>query len=305
MGPHILKANQFSRSHLEELFEEAIKMKKVASRGGDDILRRKIVATLFYEPSTRTRLSFESAALRLGARVISTENAREFSSAIKGESIEDTIRVVEGYADAIILRHHEEGAAQRAATVSSVPIINAGDGSGEHPTQALLDLFTIQIEVGKIDGVKIAFMGDLANGRTARSLAMILSKFKNPELFFVAPKELQMRDDVKNFLRKNNIAFEETSSLAEIIQGIDVIYQTRLQKERLGKDAEDMSKAYKKFVVDNRVMEINKNVIILHPLPRNDEITTEVDSNPRAAYFRQAHNGLFIRMALLKMLLSP
>lgn len=259
-----------------------------------------IIATLFYEPSTRTRLSFESAAQRLGYGVISTENANEFSSAIKGETIEDTIRTVSAYADAIILRHKETGAAEAAAAISTVPIINAGDGKGEHPTQALLDLYTIQREKGRTSKLRIVIGGDLAHGRTARSLAQLLSLYDDNHITFVATPELQIGKDIKDYLDKNGTVWVETDNINQAVADADVVYWTRLQKERFGDQSLEC-----KFVIDETVLNaMSRSAIIMHPLPRVGEITCEVDSDPRAAYFRQVENGLYIRMALLEYVLT-
>jgi aspartate carbamoyltransferase catalytic subunit len=262
------------------------------------------MAALFYEPSTRTRLSFEAAMLRLGGQTMGTDNAREFSSAAKGETLEDTIRIVSGYADVIVLRHNEEGAAKRAAAMSTVPIINAGDGPGQHPTQALLDLYTIREELHRIDGTRIAMVGDLANGRTVRSLTYLLSKFRDIKIWFVAPPPVAMRDDLKAHLTEHNIPWIETEDLDSVLPEVDVVYQTRIQKERFADPAayEAVKGIYK---IDNRTLDLmRKYAIVMHPLPRVDEIAPEVDSDPRAAYFRQAHNGVHIRMALLDRLLG-
>jgi aspartate carbamoyltransferase catalytic subunit len=301
---HVVKAQQFDRDLLDDIFSVAADMEKVVEKGGTDILRDHIMATIFYEPSTRTRLSFESAMRRLGGNVITTENAREFSSAAKGETLEDTIRIVDNYADVIVLRHYESGAAERAANVSSVPVINAGDGPGQHPTQSLLDLYTIQKELGRIDGISICMVGDLANGRTVRSLSYLLTKYKDVKIYFVAPEVVRMKDDIKEHLAEHNVSFSEETDLMAVAAGVDVIYQTRIQKERFGDRTADYEKARGKYIVDNELMRVmRKDTILMHPLPRVDEIAPEVDNDPRAAYFRQAQNGLYIRMALLKMVL--
>jgi aspartate carbamoyltransferase catalytic subunit len=280
-------------------------MEEVVSRYGSSILNHRIMASLFYEPSTRTRLSFESAMFRLGGDVITTESAREFSSAAKGETLEDTIRIIEGYSDVIVMRHYESGAARRAANVSSVPIINAGDGPGQHPTQALLDLYTIQKEIGRLDGFKIAMVGDLANGRTTRSLAYLLSKYEDVQVYFVAPSVVKMKDDIKAHLDENAVKWEEVEDLIAVAREVDVVYQTRIQKERFGDRIEDYEQARGKYVIDDAVMAaLPEKSVVMHPLPRVDEIAPEVDSDPRAAYFRQAQNGLYIRMALLRMVLE-
>ena len=271
----------------------------------EPVLNGKILATLFYEPSTRTRLSFESAMLKLGGSVLSTENAKEFSSAIKGESVEDTTRIVSSYADCIVIRHYEEGTAERAARISNVPIINAGDGKGQHPTQALLDLYTIYREFKKVEGIKIAMVGDLASGRTVRSLCYLLGKFKNNEIIFVSPDNLRIAQDIKDYLTKHDVKFREESNLEKILPEIDVIYMTRLQKERIS--PEDYEKAKGKYVLNMANLGLlKKNSRVMHPLPKIDEINIPIEieeTDDRIAYFRQAENGLYIRMALLLHLL--
>jgi aspartate carbamoyltransferase catalytic subunit len=300
---HVIESQQFSRSMLDELFALTEEIKSEPHRYSGR-LNGRVMAALFYEPSTRTRLSFEAAMLRLGGSTMGTDNAREFSSTAKGETLEDTIRIVSGYADVIVLRHNEEGAAKRAAGVSAVPIINAGDGPGQHPTQALLDLYTIRQELGRIDGIRVAMVGDLANGRTVRSLTYLLSKFKDIRVWFVAPPQVAMREDLKAHLTENNVPWIETEDLDAVLPEVDVVYQTRIQKERFTDQ-----KAYLAvkgiYRIDNRSLGLmRKYAIVMHPLPRVDEIAPEVDADPRAAYFRQAHNGLHIRMALLNLLLS-
>lgn len=297
---HVIESQQFNRKTIELLFKAADSLLKSEK----DPLRGKIMASLFYEPSTRTRFSFESAMLRLGGEVISTENASEFSSAAKGETLEDTIRVISQYADIIILRYPEKGASKRAAAVSEVPIINAGDGAGQHPTQALLDLYTIQKELGRIDGVHIALVGDLKNGRTVRSLAYLLGKYKSISITFISPKPLQIGFEIKEYLDRHNVTWEEQENWGGILKNVDVIYQTRIQKERFRK-AGDYKKFKGKYILTSKeVKQMKKNSIVMHPLPRVDEIATEVDASPKAAYFRQAKHGLLIRMALLQFLLK-
>jgi len=264
------------------------------------ILAGKIMASLFYEESTRTRFSFESAMHKLGGAVISTENAKQFSSVSKGETLEDTIRILNGYADVIVMRHYEAGSAKRAADVSRVPLINAGDGTGQHPTQAFLDLYTIQKELGDIDGLSIAVVGDLANGRTVRSLCYLLSKYRNIRVYMVAPDVVRMREDIKGYLTRNDVAFSEEDDLEEVVSHVDVVYQTRIQKERFGDREEDYEKARGVYVVNEAILKrLKRNAIVMHPLPRVDEIDPAIDDDPRAAYFRQAQNGLYVRMALL------
>lgn len=300
---HVVESQQFSRSLLEELFARSEEMKREPHRFMGR-LAGQVMAALFYEPSTRTRLSFEAAMIRLGGQAMGTDNAREFSSAAKGETLEDSIRIVSGYSDVIVLRHNEEGAARRAAAVSEVPVINAGDGPGQHPTQALLDLYTINDELGKIDGVSVAMVGDLANGRTVRSLTYLLSKFKDIKVWFVSPPAVAMRADLKAHLDEHRVPWTETDDLDSVLQEVDVVYMTRIQKERFTDPAayEAVKGAYR---IDKRSMsQMRKYAILMHPLPRVDEISPEVDDDPRAAYFRQARNGLHIRMALLDKLLS-
>ncbi len=302
---HVLEAQQFDRDSLTEIFAVTKEMEEVVSRYGSSILNRRIMASLFYEPSTRTRLSFESAMQRLGGQIITTESAQEFSSAAKGETLEDTIRIVEGYSDVIVLRHSEGGSARRAADVASVPIINAGDGPGQHPTQALLDVYTIKKEVGKLDGIRVGMVGDLANGRTVRSLAYLLTKYSDIKLYFVAPPVVRMKDDIKEYLGRNGVTFEEESDLLKVAREVDVLYQTRIQRERFGDRTEDYEKARGRYVINAEVMEaLSNDAVIMHPLPRVDEIDPVIDADPRSAYFRQAHNGLYIRMALLRMVLE-
>ena len=300
---HVVESQQFSRALLEELFARADEMKREPHRFIGR-LAGQVMAALFYEPSTRTRLSFEAAMLRLGGTTMGTDNAREFSSAAKGETLEDTIRIVSGYADVIVIRHNEEGAARRAAAVSSVPIINAGDGPGQHPTQALLDLYTIRDELNRIDGVRVAMVGDLANGRTVRSLTYLLSKFMDIKVWFVAPPQVAMGEELKTHLDENGVPWVETQDLNAALPEVDVVYMTRIQKERFA-DPEAYNAVKGVYRMDREAAALmRKYAILMHPLPRVDEIAPEVDDDPRAAYFRQARNGLHVRMALLDRLLS-
>jgi aspartate carbamoyltransferase catalytic subunit len=302
---HVIEAQQFDLPTLTRLFEVAEEMERVVARGGMTDYQNRIMATLFYEPSTRTRFSFETAMHRLGGHVISTENAAEFSSVAKGETLEDTIRILNGYADVIVIRHKEVGSAKRAAGVSRVPVINAGDGAGQHPTQALLDLYTIRKEVGAIDGLRIAMVGDLAQGRTVRSLAYLLSKFQDVKIYFVAPPLLKMKEDILAHLRERNVWWTEETALDRVLPEVDVIYQTRVQKERFGDRLADYEQCRGVYIISTESLRLMKQkAIILHPLPRLEEITMEVDADPRAAYFRQAQNGLYVRMALLTMVLG-
>lgn len=295
---HVIESQQFDRGLLFSLFEHA---EALRSGGGMGLLQGEILATLFYEPSTRTRLSFEAAMHRLGGMVISTENARDFSSAIKGESIEDTVRVVGAYADAIVIRHHEEGTAKRAALVSPVPIINAGDGAGQHPTQALLDVYTIWRERGTVEGLTIAFVGDLKYGRTVRSLCYLLGKFKGVQVVFIAPPELAINEDIKDYLRRHGVAFEEQTDLNECLPRVDAVYMTRIQKERMPEEEYAAAKNLYRITPDNLAL-MRPDARLLHPLPHVDEIALPVEveqTDKRVAYFRQAENGLYVRMALL------
>jgi aspartate carbamoyltransferase catalytic subunit len=300
---HVIESQQFSRELLDDIFQRADEMRDDPHRAAGR-LQGRIMAALFYEPSTRTRLSFESAMLRLGGRTMGTDNAKEFSSAAKGETLEDTIRIVAGYADAIVLRHPEEGAAKRAAAVSDVPVINAGDGKGQHPTQALLDVYTIRDELGRLDGVKVAMVGDLANGRTVRSLAYLLSRYRDVRITFVAPPQVAMGADIKQHLDERGVAWQEADALDDVLPEVDVVYQTRIQKERFEDPAlyEMVRGTY--LIGPAEMGRMRSDAILMHPLPRVDEISPAIDADPRAAYFRQARNGVQIRMALLDLVLS-
>ncbi|MBI2635506.1 MAG: aspartate carbamoyltransferase [Parcubacteria group bacterium] len=301
---HILSTQQFlNKRVLVDIFRRADKFEKADLKGKTPkLLQNKILSCVFYEPSTRTRFSFESAMLKLGGQVISTESAEHFSSAIKGETLEDSVRIIAGYSDMIVLRHHESEAAERAAKVSSVPIINAGDGDGEHPTQALLDLYTIKKELGSIDNLKIGMVGDLLYGRTIHSLIYLLSICNNVEIFLVAPRELRLPQKYKSFLNSRKIKFSESDNLESILPKINVLYMTRIQKERFS-SARLYERVKNSFVLNKKMLsKLNKRAVIMHPLPRVNEISREVDDDKRAAYFRQARNGLYIRMALLNLL---
>jgi aspartate carbamoyltransferase catalytic subunit len=304
---HVYESQQFDLELLDILFSVTDEMKKDLSakpRRYSEALKGQVMASLFYEPSTRTRFSFESAMARLGGTVLTTENAKEFSSAAKGETLYDSTRVMCGYADLIVMRHNEPGSAKRAAEASSVPVLNAGDGSGQHPTQALLDLYTIKDSFPAIDGLSIAMVGDLKYGRTVRSLSYLLTKYENITIYFVSPPVCKMDDDLKNYLTTNNVKWEEEDSLEKILPLVDCVYMTRVQKERFH-DLEDYKRAAGKYILDTEKVKLMKEEsIIMHPLPRVDEIAREVDEDPRAQYFEQAENGLYIRMALLFLLLG-
>jgi aspartate carbamoyltransferase catalytic subunit len=303
---HVIEAQQFDRQLLEIVFDVADDMK--ASIVGDNQYARElehcIMASLFYEPSTRTRFSFESAMNRLGGKILTTESAREFSSAAKGESLYDTVRIMSGYADVIVMRHHEAGSAKKAAAAADIPVINAGDGAGQHPTQALLDMYTIEDNFSSIDGLEIAMVGDLRYGRTVRSLAYLLTKYNNIRLHFVSPAVCRMENDIKEFLDRMNILWVEEDDLENVLPQVDCVYMTRVQKERF-QNPEDYKVAAGKYVLNlEKAQLMNPNAIIMHPLPRVDEIPPEVDNDPRARYFQQAKNGLYVRMALLYLLLK-
>jgi len=305
---HIIESQQFNRDWLErELFPLTKQMENIAKEGGSNSLSEKKMITFFYEPSTRTRASFEIAMNMLGGKVVfSTENARQFSSVAKGETIEDTIRILCNYKpDVIVIRADEQEMVKRAAQFSSVPIINAGDGTGQHPTQALLDIYTIQKEIGRINGTTIAMVGDLTRGRTVRSLSYLYAKFPDVKIYFVAPPTLKIKEDIKEYLKKHNVWFQEEDDLKKVAPLVDVIYQTRIQKERTSslEGTEELIKG--SYIINQEIMNLmKKDAIVMHPLPRVDEISSEVDIDHRAAYFRQAENGLYIRMALLQMLLG-
>lgn len=297
---HVVESQQFTVPLLMELFDRARLMERIVARGGTLDYQNRILASLFYQPSTRTRFSFEAAMHRLGGRVLSTEHARAFSSEIESEQVEDSIRIIGSYSDVIVIRHHEEGGASRAAAVSPVPVINAGDGDGgQHPTQALLDLFTIYHE-RPIEGLSVAFIGELDRGRTVRSLAYLLAKFDRVKIYFVSPPEMQMKPDILQYLDRHNVRYELESDVDRVVGEVDVVYQTRIRPDRVSNAASRM-----RYAIDSSVLgKLKSNAMILHPLPRTVELDKTVDSDPRAFYFKQAANGLCVRMALLTMLLD-
>jgi len=299
-GRDIISIKDFDRKEIDYILDIAGAMEPVA-RSGSTMLKGKILATLFYEPSTRTRLSFESAMHRLGGTAIGFAEA-EIASVRKGENLADTMRVVENYADIIALRHPLEGAARLAAEFANAPIINAGSGAEEHPTQALLDLYTMKKEMGRIDGLNIALVGDLRFGRTVHSLAYALSHY-DVRLFFVSPELLRMRSEVLDTISER-IKVEETTNLDEALRKLDVLYVTRIQKERFP-DAAEYAKVKGSYKIDAGMLkDAKKDMIVLHPLPRVDEISSEVDSTPHARYFQQVWNGIVTRMALLALILG-
>ena len=303
---HILSASQFLDARLLELiFSKATIYKKaVLEKQKLDILSGSILATLFFEPSTRTRLSFEAAMIRLGGQVISCENACANSSAKKGESVSDTARMISSYADVLVMRHTKDGAALEASKYSSIPVINAGDGSGEHPTQALLDVFTIGEKFGDLKNLKICLIGDLLYGRTVHSLSQILASFQGVELYFISPEKLKLPQKFKELLQTQNVKIVESDDLNQVISQIDVLYVTRIQKERF-ENLQEYENLKQSFRINAQTLEkMKKDSIILHPLPRLSEISIDVDSDPRSKYFEQARNGLFVRMALLELVLK-
>ncbi len=297
---HVTESQQFTVPLLMELFQRSRGMERIVSRGGTLEYQNKILTSLFYQASTRTRFCFEAAMYRLGGKVLSTEQASAFSSEVSGEQIEDSIRILANYSDVIVVRHSQAGGAQRAAQVSSVPIINAGDGEGgQHPTQALLDLYTIYRERPLV-GLSVAIIGELDRGRTARSLAYLLAKFERVRIFFVAPPELQMKPDILAYLEEHGVRYELESEVDRVIGEADVIYQTRIRPERVMNE-----RGVKRYAIDSELLrKMKSDALILHPLPRTVELDRTVDDDPRALYFRQAANGLYVRMALLTMLLD-
>lgn len=298
---HILTTKQFlDRPLLEELFAHADSWERMDATGEiPHVLENKLLACVFYEPSTRTRFSFEAAMHKLGGDVIQTESAGHFSSAMKGETLEDSIRTIGGYVDAIVLRHPETGAAERAALVSTVPIINGGDGSQEHPTQSLLDLLTIHKELGRMDKFHIGLMGDLLYSRTIHSLIYLLSLCCDIEVTLIAPSPLKLPQEYQDFLTAHHIAFQETENLEKTLPRLDVLYVTRIQKERFTDPLLYESVRHTYILTKTLAETLPSHAIILHPLPRTNEIATEIDADPRARYFEQAKHGLYMRMALL------
>lgn len=291
----LVSINDLSREKILSLLDTASKFEENPNR---DILAGKVIGSLFFEPSTRTRLSFETAAMRLGARVIGFSDAAT-SSATKGETLKDTIKMVSSYADAIVMRHRLEGAARYASEVSPCPIINAGDGANQHPSQTMLDLYSIKKTQGTLENLHIHLVGDLKFGRTVHSLLHAMRHFK-PTFHFISPEELHMPEEYREFCRKNNIPFVETTEFnEEVIASADIIYMTRVQRERFS-DLMEYEKVKNCYRLTNAMLEGSKpNLRILHPLPRVNEIAYDVDDNPKAYYFQQAQNGLYVREALI------
>lgn len=302
-GKDIISVSQFSRSDLEYIFGVAKEMRAMVARVGTfDLLKGKILANLFYEPSTRTSSSFLAAMERLGGSVIPI-NEVTYSSVAKGESLPDTIRTLECYADVIVIRHPEVGSAAQAAQYARKPVINGGDGIGEHPTQALLDLFTIEQELNRVDGLTVTMLGDLKYGRTVHSLSRLLSTFV-VRLNYVSPEILRMPPELIEELSAKGVSQKEFTALEPVLAETDVLYVTRVQKERF-EDQGEYEKVKGTFVITPEIMRQAKDeMIVMHPLPRVGEISMELDSDPRAAYFRQMEYGLYVRMALLAMVLG-
>ncbi len=302
-GKDILHGNQFSKKEIDAIIKMASYFEKeLKKKDSLNLLKGKILATLFFEPSTRTRLSFETAMQRLGGGVISMESA-ESSSATKGETIFDTARTVSQYADVIVIRHPRIGSAKEAADAAMIPVINAGDGAGQHPTQGLLDIYTIHKELGSFKNLVISIVGDLKYGRTVHTLVELLALFQ-ARLFFVSPNSLRMPEEITYNLKQRGIEVTETEDLMKAASESDLLYMTRIQKERFENlyEYEEIKGHY--IINVNFIKEVKKKIIILHPLPRVDEISQEVDSYLQAAYFRQVKNGVYVRMALLAMILG-
>ncbi len=302
-GQDIISVRQFTRENLAYIFDVADEMRAIVKRvGSSDLLKGHVLACVFYEPSTRTSSSFIAAMSRLGGSVIPINEVR-YSSVTKGESLPDTIRTLESYADAIVLRHPEVGASQVAAEYARKPIINAGDGVGEHPTQALLDLYTIRSELGEIDGLHVAMVGDLRYGRTVHSLARLLCLY-DVQMTFVSPEILRLPLDVMNDVKAHDRPVHETYDVHEIIGDVDVLYVTRVQRERFADQAQYESVKDYYVITPELMQKAKERMVVMHPLPRVGEISYAIDDDPRAAYFRQMENGMYIRMALLAAVLG-
>ncbi|HIF9174247.1 TPA: aspartate carbamoyltransferase [Photobacterium damselae] len=298
---HIISIPEFTRDELELVVETAGKLK---AEPNPELLKNKVVASCFFEPSTRTRLSFETAVQRLGGTVIGFDNGGNTSLAKKGETLADSVQVISSYVDAFVMRHPQEGAARLASEFSNgVPIINGGDGANQHPTQTLLDLFTIQETQGRLDDISIAFVGDLKYGRTVHSLTQALSKFNNVRFYFIAPEVLAMPEYICEELDDAGITYSLHSNIEEVLPELDILYMTRVQKERF--DESEYVHIKSAFVLNAKMLEeARPNMKVMHPLPRIDEITTDVDKTPHAYYFQQAENGVYARQALLALVLN-
>lgn len=300
---HIISTKDFSREEIDYILDRAQRLEPYARKGGLDLLKNKVVATLFFEPSTRTKLSFDTAVKRLGGATIGFDSY-ESTSVIKGETLSDTIKIIESYSDAIVIRHPREGAARMASEISSVPVINAGDGAGHHPTQTLLDLYTMRNECKKpIGDLNVAIVGDLKYGRTVHSLAYALSLYKT-KLYFVSPEQLRMPESIINYLRKHGVELLETSRVEDVLKEADVLYMTRIQKERFPDPSEYLKVAGSYRITPDTLSGVKKDMIVMHPLPRVNEIDPGVDSTRHARYFQQAFYGVPIRMAVLSLVMG-
>ncbi len=302
-GKDILDGAQFTKDELDVILRTAGEMRqRLLNTPALELLRGSVLATLFFEPSTRTRLSFETAMHRLGGNVIGFSSA-ESSSTAKGETLADTIRTVDQYADIIAMRHPQIGSAREAAAVAQAPILNGGDGAGQHPTQALLDLFTVREELGRLDGVTIALCGDLKNGRTVHAGVELYRHF-GCRLLCVSPEQLRMPAEIVARLRAQGVVVDETADLETALPQADVLYMTRIQKERFA-DAAEYERLKGSYILSRGLIErLRPHVVVLHPLPRVNEITTDVDALPNAAYFRQVRNGVYVRMALIALVMG-
>jgi aspartate carbamoyltransferase len=301
-GKDMLHVKDIKLEHISLIMETAARFEDVLASGGTlTNMAGKLLAMLFYEPSTHTRLSFETSILRLGGQVVSVQDARAASSAVKGESLYDTGRMINGYADIAVIRHMREGSAGELAEGAGIPVINGGDGSGQHPTQALLDVYTIQKECGRLNNLTVTLAGDLKNGRTVHSLSWLLGKY-GPRFYFVSPEELRMPADITKALTDDGIEIIETDNLVEAAKKSDVLYMTRVQKERFT-DMQAYERLRGKYIITGGLVRESKpGITIMHPLPRVDEVSREVDAYEGAAYFRQAANGGPIRMAVIALL---
>lgn len=302
-GKHLIDPNDFTLEELDKIFTVAQDMEKNMEKYSE-LCKGKILATLFYEPSTRTRLSFESAMLRMGGKVLGFSDANT-SSVSKGESVSDTVRVMCGYSDIIVMRHPREGAPKLASEYSSIPVINGGDGGHQHPTQTLTDLLTIKNLKGKISGHRVAFCGDLKYGRTVHSLIKTLARYENMSFYLISPPQLKLPDYIKQYVKeKYNSDIIETSDLEEVINEIDILYMTRIQRERFFNE-EDYLKLKNSYILTrDKIKDAKEDMLIMHPLPRVNEIATDVDEDKRAVYFKQAQFGVYVRMSLMAHLLG-
>lgn len=295
----LISINDYTREEYLKILDLASEFEKNPVQ---DILRNHVISTLFFEPSTRTRLSFESAITRMGGQFIGFADSRT-SSIAKGESLKDTILTVSSYCDMIVMRHPLEGSARYASEVAGVPVINAGDGANQHPTQTLLDLYSIRKTQGGLDGLNILLVGDLKYGRTVHSLLMAMSQF-NTNYFFVSPAELKMPKEYKDFLDSKGLKYHESTSFSEVVDQADIIYVTRIQQERFN-DPYEYEKTKNSFVLNNELISnARSNMKVLHPLPRVNEIDIEVDDNPKSYYFTQALNGVYTRQAIISLVLG-